>query len=151
MRLRKRQRILLVLLVLLLSGGASALVLTALQSKIAFFVSPSDLAQGKIAAGRELRIGGLVAAGSIRQGADGGVRFVLTDEKHQVPVVFRGILPDLFREGQGIIAEGTVDRAGVFEASEVLAKHDERYMPKDVAEALKRSGRWNEGEATAAQ
>jgi cytochrome c-type biogenesis protein CcmE len=151
MRLRKRQRILLVLLVLLLSGGASALVLTALQSKIAFFVSPSDLAQGKIGAGRELRIGGLVAAGSIRQGADGGVRFVLTDEKHQVPVVFRGILPDLFREGQGIIAEGTVDRAGVFEASEVLAKHDERYMPKDVAEALKRSGRWNEGEATAAQ
>jgi cytochrome c-type biogenesis protein CcmE len=151
MRLRKRQRILLVLLVLLLSGGASALVLTALQSKIAFFVSPSDLAQGKIGAGRELRIGGLVAAGSIRQGADGGVRFVLTDEKHQVPVVFRGILPDLFREGQGIIAEGTVDRAGIFEASEVLAKHDERYMPKDVAEALKRSGRWNEGEATAAQ
>jgi cytochrome c-type biogenesis protein CcmE len=151
MRLRKRQRILLVVLVLLLSGGASALVLTALQSKTAFFVSPSDLAQGKIGAGRELRIGGRVAAGSIRQGADGGVRFVLTDEKHQVPVVFRGILPDLFREGQGIIAEGTVDRAGVFEASEVLAKHDERYMPKDVAEALKRSGRWNEGEATAAQ
>ncbi len=92
-----------------------------------------------------------MAAGSVQQGADGRVRFVLTDEKHQVPVVFHGILPDLFREGQGIIAEGTVDREGVFEASEVLAKHDERYMPKNVAEALKRSGRWKEGEATAVQ
>ncbi len=151
MRLRKRQRILLVLLVLLLSGGATALVLTALQSKIAFFVSPTDIAEGKVGSGRELRIGGLVAAGSVQQGPDGRVRFVLTDEKHQVPVVFHGILPDLFREGQGIIAEGTVDHEGVFEASEVLAKHDERYMPKNVAEALKRSGRWKEGEATAAQ
>ena len=82
-----------------------------------------------------------MAAEGLERGQDGTVRFVLTDERHQVPVVFHGILPDLFREGQGIIAEGHVDREGVFEASEVLAKHDERYMPKDVAEALKRSGR----------
>ncbi len=139
----------LVVLVLLLSGGATALVLTALRSKIAFFVSPTDIALGKVTPGRELRIGGLVAADGLERGPDGTVRFFLTDEKHRVTVVFHGILPDLFRQGQGIIAEGTVDQQGVFEASEVLAKHDERYMPKEVVEALKRSGRWNEGEATA--
>jgi cytochrome c-type biogenesis protein CcmE len=146
MRLRKRQRIVLVVLVLLLTGGAAALTLTALQDKVAFFVSPSQIANGEVERGRFFRIGGLVVDGSVRHGAEGEVRFALTDTAHDVEVVYRGILPDLFREGQGIVAQGELDTDGSFRASEVLAKHDETYMPPEVAEALKQAGYWQHGE-----
>jgi cytochrome c-type biogenesis protein CcmE len=149
MRLRKQQRLALVLLALLLVGGATGLVLAALQDKVAFFVSPSDVAAQKFATGKRFRLGGLVVDGSIRREADGTVRFAVTDTAHQVPVVYKGLLPDLFRDGQGVVAQGSLAADGTFEAAEVLAKHDENYMPKEVADALKQAGYWkhSEGEA----
>jgi len=145
MRLRKRQRIVLVALVLLLGAGSAALVLAALGEKVSLFVAPSDLAARPLEPGKRLRLGGLVEPGSVARGADGEVRFAVTDGAHSVPVVYRGVLPDLFREGQGIVTQGQIDASGEFRASEVLAKHDETYMPKEVAEALKRSGHWKDG------
>jgi cytochrome c-type biogenesis protein CcmE len=144
MRLRKQQRLALVILSLLLVGGATGLVLAALQDKVAFFVSPSDVAQRRFEAGRHFRLGGLVVDGSVRREADGAVRFAVTDNARQVDVVYKGLLPDLFRDGQGVVAQGELRPDGVFEAAEVLAKHDENYMPKEVADALKRSGHWQE-------
>jgi cytochrome c-type biogenesis protein CcmE len=144
MRLRKQQRLALVILSLLLIGGATGLVLAALQDKVAFFVSPSDVAQQRFEAGRHFRLGGLVVDGSVRREADGAVRFAVTDTARQVDVVYKGLLPDLFRDGQGVVAQGKLRPDGVFEAAEVLAKHDENYMPKEVADALKRSGHWQE-------
>ena len=146
MRLRKRQRLVLVIVALVLLGGASGLVLFALSDSVAFFVTPSDIATGKVEADKRLRLGGLVVAGSIERN-DGTVRFRLTDQANEVPVRYRGILPDLFREGQGIVAQGVLGEDGVFAASEVLAKHDENYMPPEVAEALKQAGVWRHGEA----
>jgi len=145
MRLRKRQRLLLVGLVLLLGAGSTALVLAALGEKVSLFVAPSDLVAGSVEPGKRFRLGGLVEPGSVRKGPDGEIRFVVTDGAHGVPVVYRGILPDLFREGQGIVTQGQLEPSGLFRASEVLAKHDETYMPKEVAEALKRTGHWKEG------
>jgi cytochrome c-type biogenesis protein CcmE len=151
MRLRKRQRLTLVVLALLLLGGASGLVLFALSDSVAFFVTPSDIASGKVDVDKRFRLGGLVVEGSVeRPGNDGLVRFRLTDQAHEVPVRYRGILPDLFREGQGIVAQGVLDADGVFTASEVLAKHDENYMPPEVAEALKQAGVWRHGETAGA-
>ena len=149
MRLRKRQRLALVLTALVLTGSATGLVLAALQDKVAFFVSPSDLMAGHVEPGRHLRLGGLVAQGSVTHEAQGDVRFALTDGAHSVEVNYHGILPDLFREGQGVVTQGTLDADGQFVASEVLAKHDERYMPKEVADALKRSGHWQPQTAAA--
>jgi cytochrome c-type biogenesis protein CcmE len=149
MRLRKQQRLVLVIVALALLGGASGLVLFALSDSVAFFVTPSDIASGKVEADRRFRLGGLVVDGSVER-EDGTVKFRLTDQKSEVPVTYRGILPDLFREGQGIVAQGVLDANGVFSASEVLAKHDENYMPAEVAEALKRAGVWRHGEADAA-
>jgi cytochrome c-type biogenesis protein CcmE len=127
-------------------GAAAALVLTALEDNIVFFYSPTDVVEKAPQAGRRLRIGGLVKQASVRRLADGvTVAFVVTDLSNELKVTFRGVLPDLFREGQGIVAEGTFDPAGVFMASEVLAKHDENYMPAEVTDALKKSGRWQEG------
>lgn len=146
MRLRKQQRLALVLLALLLVGGATGLVLAALQDKVAFFVSPSDVAAQKFGTGKRFRLGGLVVDGSIRRDADGTVRFAVTDTAHQVPVVYKGLLPDLFRDGQGVVAQGVLRQDGVFEAGEVLAKHDEKYMPKEVADALKQAGYWKHDE-----
>jgi cytochrome c-type biogenesis protein CcmE len=146
MRLRKRQRLVLVIVALVLLGGASGLVLFALSDSVAFFVTPSDIATGKVEADKRFRLGGLVVAGSVERN-DGTVRFRLTDQAKEVPVRYRGILPDLFREGQGIVAQGVLGEDGVFAASEVLAKHDENYMPPEVAEALKRAGVWRHGEA----
>jgi cytochrome c-type biogenesis protein CcmE len=148
MRLRKQQRLILIVLALLLLGGASGLVLFALSDSVAFFVTPSDIATGKIDVDRRFRLGGLVVDGSIeRNGNDGVVRFRLSDQVNQVPVSYQGILPDLFREGQGIVAQGVLGADGVFVASEVLAKHDENYMPPEVAEALKQAGVWQHGGA----
>ena len=146
MRLRKQQRLALVLLALLLVGGATGLVLAALQDKVAFFVTPSQVAEARLESGKRFRLGGLVVDGSVRREADGAVRFAITDGANQVPVTYHGLLPDLFRDGQGVVTQGTLRPDGVFEASEVLAKHDENYMPKEVADALKEAGYWNEGE-----
>jgi cytochrome c-type biogenesis protein CcmE len=145
MRLRKQQRLTLVVLAVLLVGGAAALVLTALRDNVAFFVTPSEIASGKVDGGRRFRIGGLVVAGSVQRNAGHEVAFELTDTASEVKVVYAGILPDLFREGQGIVAQGILRPDGVFAADEVLAKHDESYMPKEVAEAVKRAGFWKDG------
>jgi cytochrome c-type biogenesis protein CcmE len=145
MRLRKQQRLVLVIVAVLLLGGASGLVLFALSDSVAFFVTPSDIASGKIDIDKRFRLGGLVVDGSLeRPGDDGLVLFRLTDQMHEVPVRYRGILPDLFREGQGIVAQGVLGADGVFVASEVLAKHDENYMPPEVADALKQAGVWRQ-------
>lgn len=140
----KRRRLWMLVGSLAVLGVAAALVLTALNDNIVFFYSPTQLAEKKPGPAQRLRIGGLVEQGSVqKQGQE--VRFVVTDMAKTVPVVYRGLLPDLFREGQGVIAEGTLGADGVFVAREVLAKHDENYMPPEVAKALKESGRWQEG------
>jgi cytochrome c-type biogenesis protein CcmE len=142
----KRRRLYFVVAGMLLLGVAAALVLYAMNDTLVFFYSPSELAAKQIPAGRTLRVGGLVETGSVARDADGAtIHFRVTDTAQAVPVTYKGILPDLFREGQGVVAEGTMGPDGVFVASEVLAKHDENYMPKEVVEALKKSGRWQEG------
>lgn len=144
---RKHRRMLVLLACGIGLGSATALTLTAFSDNLVFFVSPSDLAKNDHA-GRQLRLGGLVEQGTVeRSAANGsaGVRFKVTDGSADVPVVYKGILPDLFREGQGVVVLGSTEPDGVFRASEVLAKHDETYMPKEVADALKKSGRWNPG------
>jgi len=152
MRLRKRQRLLLVAAAAVLLGGATGLVLLALSDSIAFFVTPSDIAAHKVDVDRRFRLGGLVVPGSVeRSGEDGAVDFALTDQAHEVRVRYRGLLPDLFREGQGIVAQGRLAGDGVFMADEVLAKHDENYMPPEVAQALKQAGVWRAGEAAAGE
>ncbi len=151
MRFRKRQRLVLVVVALLLVGGATALVLAALQDSIAFFATPSELASRDVEPGRTFRIGGLVVEGSVERRQDGTVHFAITDTAEQVPVIYKGMLPDLFREGQGVVALGTLREDGTFVASEVLAKHDERYMPKEVADALKEAGYWENQQAENAQ
>jgi cytochrome c-type biogenesis protein CcmE len=138
----KHTRMLLVGGALLVVAGAVALVLTALQDNIVFFHSPSDVIAKKIEPGRRFRIGGLVAAGSVKKGEAQTVTFDVTDGKSTVHVAYKGSLPDLFREGQGVVAQGSLRADGVFTASEVLAKHDEKYMPPEVAAALKKAGRW---------
>jgi cytochrome c-type biogenesis protein CcmE len=141
---RKRRRMVALLACLAGLGSATALALTALRSDITFFVTPSDLA-ARVAPGQQVRLGGLVEEGSVARTEEGTVpvtRFRITDGKGDVTVAFRGVLPDLFREGQGIVALGAVEPDGSFRASEVLAKHDATYMPRDVAEALKKKGMW---------
>jgi cytochrome c-type biogenesis protein CcmE len=140
----KRKRLWLLVGSLCVLGAAAALVLSALSDNIVFFYSPSKLAEKHVPPERRFRLGGLVEEGSVRK--DGSeVRFRITDLQRSLEVVYRGILPDLFREGQGVIAEGTLGADGVFTARDVLAKHDEKYMPPEVAKALKESGRWQEG------
>jgi cytochrome c-type biogenesis protein CcmE len=142
---RKTRRLYLVLVSLALLGIAAALVLTALRKDIVFFLSPTELVTKPPMPGQVIRIGGLVEKGSERKlGSDGTILFKVTDLTKSVAVTYRGILPDLFREGQGVVIEGSLDEQGQFIASEVLAKHDEKYMPPEVAKALKASGRWQE-------
>ncbi len=145
---RKHQRLLLVLISLGLVGAGAALVLTAVEDSLVFFYTPADLAERDIAEDQLFRLGGLVEAGSVQQTGTTTL-FRVTDLTRTVSVSFTGVLPDLFREGQGVVAEGNLGPDGTFMASQVLAKHDETYMPKEVAEALKNSGRWQDG--TAAQ
>ena len=130
---------------------AAGLVLYALRSSIVFFSTPSMAAEQHIAAGQRFRLGGLVQPGSLKCGAK-TVTFDVADGTATLPVSFSGILPDLFREGQGVVAEGALDSTGTFKADTVLAKHDETYMPKDVADALKKQGHWKDdyGKQTAA-
>lgn len=142
----KRQRLALLAGIAILLSSAVALALVALRDNVVFFMSPSEIADGALEPGQRVRVGGLVASGSVvREAKSTTVHFELTDGPGHVSVVYAGILPDLFREGQGIVANGAIDAAGVFRADEVLAKHDESYMPPEVAEALKQSGHW-EGE-----
>ncbi len=138
---RKRRRLYVLLACGIGLGSAAALTLTAFSDNLVFFVSPSDVAV-KGASGRTVRLGGLVEQGSVQRGT-GGATFKVTDGNSAVTVKYAGILPDLFREGQGVVTLGTLQQDGSFRASEVLAKHDETYMPKEVAEALKKSGHWN--------
>jgi cytochrome c-type biogenesis protein CcmE len=121
---------------------AVTLVLVALGQGAAYFRMPSDLTATDMHPGTRIRLGGLVEKGTVDRGHGTTVHFDVTDQKKSVPVVFTGILPDLFRAGQGVIVEGTFDAGGHFVADTVLAKHDERYMPKDVEEALKAKGVW---------
>ena len=144
---RKRRRMALISVGMVMLAGAVGLVLWALSKNISHFRSPSDLAERPIASQQRFRLGGLVVAGSVRRLEDQvTIRFLVTDGNASTPVSFRGILPDLFREGQGVVTEGALDYNGVFVASEVLAKHDETYMPREVAEALKKQGHWRGGE-----
>ena len=124
---------------------SAAIVLTALEDTIVFFRTPTELATGEVAEGIRVRIGGLVEQGSIDKSEGKTVHFAVTDTANAVPVTYVGILPDLFREGQGVVAEGTLQPSGVFKADTVLARHDENYMPPEVAEALKRQGVWQHG------
>lgn len=128
---------------------ALGLILFALNDQIVFFQSPSDIASQQIPEGQRIRLGGLVEDGSVERSDDANVKFRVTDTAHSVAVTYQGILPDLFREGQGVVTEGVLTPEGVFVADSVLAKHDENYMPKEVAEALKGQGHWQGGEGAA--
>ena len=141
---RKQRRLTLIGSGLAVLALAAVLVLTALKDSIVFFNSPTDVIEKRVAAGTRIRLGGLVKPGSLVRGEELNIRFEVTDGKSAIPVAYRGILPDLFREGQGVIAEGALDPAGVFAAQTVLAKHDETYMPKEVADALKKQGHWKD-------
>lgn len=124
---------------------AAGLVLFALGDRITFAPTPTELVRDGVEPGTRIRLGGLVETGSIERGDNGLVRFNVTDMTSRVPVTFVGILPDLFREGQGVVAEGTMDEGGTLTADTVLARHDENYMPKEVVDALKAEGRWQDG------
>ncbi len=149
---RKQRRFSLIAAAVGVLALATALVLNALKDSIVFFNSPTDISEKHLGPGVRLRLGGMVSPGSVDRGDGITVHFQVTDGSHAVPVTYSGALPDLFREGQGVVAEGMLDSAGMFKADSVLAKHDERYMPREVADALKRQGHWKDdypGMATA--
>lgn len=144
---RKTQRLYFILLGGLALATGMVLILTAFEDSIVFFYSPTEITQQSLKPDQRIRIGGLVEAGSVVKDGD-TVSFTVTDTAETLDVVYRGILPDLFREGQGIVAEGQMTTAGFFQASDVLAKHDENYMPPEVADAIKTAGEWRgEGES----
>jgi cytochrome c-type biogenesis protein CcmE len=139
---RKKKRLTLIIAAMAVLGTALGLVLYALRDNIVFFYGPSEVVAKNLPPGTRIRIGGLVKKGSLAR--DGQtVHFDVTDGRHDIAVTYDGALPDLFREGQGVVAEGVVSTGGL-DASEVLAKHDERYMPREVVDALKKAGRWQE-------
>ena len=136
----RRKRLIWIVIGLAILAVAVGLVLYALKSNIVFFFTPTQIAANEAPQGRAFRVGGMVESGSVvRNGLD--VQFRVTDTVKTIPVVYRGTLPDLFREGKGVVAQGKVGPDGVFKADEVLAKHDENYMPPEAAEALKRAGK----------
>lgn len=141
---RKQRRLTLIGLAGTVLAVAAGLILYALSDRIVFFNSPSDVAAEKLPPGTRIRLGGMVEDGSLKKGADGKVSFIVSDGNASVPVTYTGILPDLFREGQGVVTEGTLTAQHGLDADTVLAKHDERYMPKEVVDALKAQGRWGE-------
>jgi cytochrome c-type biogenesis protein CcmE len=149
---RKGRRLTLIGIALAIIAGAVGLAAYALRDNIVFFYGPTEVLQKNPAAGTRLRIGGLVKAGSLVKAEDQKATFVITDNSNAVAVSYQGLLPDLFREGQGVVAEGVLVAPGQFRADSVLAKHDERYMPREVVEALKKQGRWQEsGQGTEAK
>jgi cytochrome c-type biogenesis protein CcmE len=141
---RKQRRLVMIGCGLAVLGVAAALVLAALKDSIVFFNSPTDVVEKSVPHGKRIRLGGLVEPGSLIRGENLTVRFAVTDGNRAVPVTYTGMLPDLFREGQGVVTEGALDAAGLFRADNVLAKHDENYMPKEVADALKKQGHWKD-------
>jgi cytochrome c-type biogenesis protein CcmE len=141
---RRQRRLVLIGSALAVLVLAVALMLTSLRDSIVFFNSPTDIVEKKIASGSRVRLGGLVQEGSIARGENLQVRFAVTDGRHTIPVAYTGLLPDLFREGQGVVTEGALDGSGTFRADSVLAKHDENYMPREVADRLKQQGHWKD-------
>src|SRR6202795_2083881 len=141
---RKQRRLVLIGGGVAVAGRAVALMLNAFRDSIVFFNSPSDVVEKHVAPGARIRLGGLVKDGSVVRGSDLRVHFEVTDGSRPLPLNYQGVLPDLFREGQGVVAEGVLDGAGIFNADTILAKHDETYMPKEVADALKKSGHWKD-------
>lgn len=144
---RKTQRLYFIALGGIALATGVALILTAFEDSLVFFYSPTEISQQELSPGQRIRIGGLVEDGSVIQNGD-QVSFTVTDTAETLDVVYRGILPDLFREGQGIVAEGQMTTDGFFQASDVLAKHDENYMPPEVADAIKAAGEWRGEEST---
>ena len=142
---RKYKRLTFVVIAIGLMGAASGLVLSALDESLSFFRSPTELVEQPQLGERRVRLGGLVEEGSLERSDAGAVRFRVTDLVHAVAVSYRGLLPDLFREGQGVVAQGRMEN-GIFVADEILARHDETYMPPEVSDALKASGQWRHAE-----
>ena len=147
---RKQRRGVLIGTCLVVLGVAVGLVLYAMRDSIVFFYSPSDIAKMEIAPGQRIRLGGLVETGSVKRDQGTTVHFAVTDGAKTTPVTYTGVLPDLFREGQGVVTEGVLTPDGMFDADNVLAKHDENYMPPEVAAKLKEQGLWHEGESASA-
>lgn len=145
MNAKKKRRLAFAAALLLAGAAVAGVVVYGLGQNTMYFRSPSDVAARMVGEGVVFRLGGLVEKGSLQHGAGATVHFRVTDGKSSVPADFRGVLPALFREGQGVVATGRMDAQGTFVANEVLAKHDEKYMPPEVVDALKRSGRWQEG------
>jgi cytochrome c-type biogenesis protein CcmE len=145
MNRKKRRRIAFVIALVVAGAAGAGFVILALGKNVRYFYSPSDLAAEHVAPGIPIRIGGLVQAKSVQHNGGIEVHFVITDGNRTVPVAYTGGLPGLFREGQGIVAMGSLNRNGTFDATELLAKHDEKYEPPEVVDALKRSGHWKEG------
>jgi len=141
---RKQRRAIFIVLAVGVLTLAVLLVAVALRDTIVFFHTPKDVAEKGIPAGKRIRLGGLVAEGSLKRGAGTSVEFAIADSVRTITVSYTGILPDLFREGQGVVAEGKLEAAGRFLADTVLAKHDETYMPPEVAKALKEQGMWKD-------
>jgi cytochrome c-type biogenesis protein CcmE len=147
---RKQRRAVLIGTCLAVLAVAVGLVLFALRDSIVFFYTPSEVAEKQLVSGQRFRLGGLVENGSVKRGERTTVSFVITDKRSTLPVTFTGVLPDLFREGQGVVAEGVLKSDGVFHADSVLAKHDENYMPPEVAKKLKEQGVWRGDEQAGA-
>ncbi len=143
---KARRRLLVVAVAAPILALAVGLSLYAMRDAVVFFYGPSEARAKQVPAGRVVRIGGLVEPGTVRRRGDGAMLFKIADHRTDVAAVYRGELPDLFREGQGVVAQGAFDPQGTFQASQVLAKHDERYMPKEVVQALKKSGEWRPGD-----
>jgi len=141
---RKQRRLTLIGGSLAVLAVAVALMLNAFRDSIVFFNSPSDVVEKHVEPGTRIRLGGLVKDGSLVRGNNLNFHFEVTDGKTEITVAYTGVLPDLFREGQGVVAEGALDGGGVFNADTILAKHDETYMPKEVADALKKSRHWKD-------
>jgi cytochrome c-type biogenesis protein CcmE len=141
---RKQRRLAIIGGSLAILAVAAVLVLNAMRDSILFFSTPAMVAEKHIEAGKRFRLGGLVQPGSLTRGDNLAVSFKVADGSATLPVSYTGILPDLFREGQGVVAEGALDSSGVFKADTVLAKHDENYMPREVADALKKQGHWKD-------
>jgi cytochrome c-type biogenesis protein CcmE len=145
---KARRRLMVVAVAAPILAAAVGLSLWASRSAIVFFYGPSEARAQHVPPGQTVRLGGLVQPGSVIKASNGEVRFSIADKASAVPTTFRGELPDLFREGQGVVAQGQFDSSGVFVANQVLAKHDEKYMPKEVVDALKKSGEWQKGDGS---
>src|ERR1700739_4599678 len=147
---RKQRRLTMIGCALAVLGFAAGLVLYSLRDSIVFFSTPAMVSEQHIPPGKRFRLGGLVQPGSLKRGDNLAVTFEVAANNAKLPVTYKGILPDLFREGQGVVAEGSLDSTGVFRADTVLAKHDETYMPKEVADELKKQGHWKDDYAKSA-